>query len=96
MNNLLAFDSHKQNPFARVESKNGENPMEFMIEHRRGSIAGFLSRQQPERPADIGTVCNWYWVVDGIEQSEPPPLSPVRYLEKSFFACKNMHLYILQ
>jgi hypothetical protein len=47
MNSIIAFDSHKHYTFARVENENGENPQEFRIEHRRGSIAGFLSSQQP-------------------------------------------------
>jgi len=66
---IIAFDSHKRYTFARVENENGKNPQEFRIEHRRGNIAVFLSRQQPGSPVAIETIGNWYWIVDEVETS---------------------------
>lgn len=66
---IIAFDSHKHYTFARVEGKKGENPKEFRIEHERGNIVEFLSRQQPGSSVAVETVGNWYWIIDEIEQS---------------------------
>ena len=73
---IIAFDSHKHYTFARVEGKNGENPKEFRIEHKRGNIAEFLSRQQPGSSVAVETIGNWYWIIDEIEQAgmEPHPV----------------------
>lgn len=42
---IIAFDSHKRYTFARVEDQDGSKIQECRIEHRRGSIAGFLWQQ---------------------------------------------------
>lgn len=89
MNNIIAFDSHKHYTFARVENENGENPQEFRIEHRRGSIAGFLSSQQPGSPVAIETIGNWYWIVDEIEQAGMEPHLVHARKAKMMFGCIN-------
>ena len=89
MNNIIAFDSHKHYTFARVENENGENPQEFRIEHRRGSIAGFLSSQQPGSPVAIETIGNWYWIVDEIEQAGMEPRLVHARKAKMMFGCIN-------
>jgi len=89
MNNIIAFDSHKYYTFARVENENGENPQEFRIEHRRGSIAGFLSSQQPGSPVAIETIGNWYWIVDEIEQAGMEPRLVHARKAKMMFGCIN-------
>lgn len=86
---IIAFDSHKHYTFARVENENGENPQEFRIEHRRGSIAGFLSSQQPGSPVAIETIGNWYWIVDEIEQAGMEPRLVHARKAKMMFGCIN-------
>jgi transposase len=86
---IIAFDSHKRYTFARVENDNGENPQEFRIEHRRGNIAGFLSRQQPGSPVAIETIGNWYWIVDEIEQAGMEPHLVHARKAKMMFGCIN-------
>src|SRR4030042_5523741 len=70
---IIAFDSHKRYTLARIEKENGEHPQEFRIEHRRGNIAAFLSRQQPGSPVAIETIGNWYWIVNEIEYAKMVP-----------------------
>lgn len=86
---IIAFDSHKYYTFARVEGENGENPKEFRIEHRRGSIAGFLSGQQPGSPVAIETIGNWYWIIDEIEQAGMVPQLVHARKAKMMFGCIN-------
>jgi len=86
---IIAFDSHKHYTFARVEDENGENPQEFRIEHRRGSIAGFLYSQQPGSPVAIETIGNWYWIVDEIEQAGMVPQLVHARKAKMMFGCIN-------
>ncbi|MHC4737154.1 MAG: IS110 family RNA-guided transposase [Planctomycetota bacterium] len=86
---IIAFDSHKHYTFARVENDNGEHPEEFRIEHRRGNIAGFLSRQQPGSPVAIETIGNWYWIVDEIEQARMIPQLVHARKAKMMFGCIN-------
>jgi transposase len=86
---IIAFDSHKHYTFARVENENGENPQEFRIEHRRGSIVGFLSSQQPGSPVAIETIGNWYWIVDEIEQAGMEPHLVHARKAKMMFGCIN-------
>jgi transposase len=86
---IIEFDSHKHYTFARVENENGENPQEFRIEHRRGSIVGFLSSQQPGSPVAIETIGNWYWIVDEIEQAGMEPHLVHARKAKMMFGCIN-------
>lgn len=86
---IIAFDSHKHYTFARVEGKNGENPKEFRIEHKRGNIAGFLSRQQPGSSVAVETVGNWYWIIDEIEQAGMEPHLVHARKAKMMFGCVN-------
>lgn len=86
---IIAFDSHKRYTFARVENDNGEHPQEFRIEHRRGNIAGFLSKQQPGSPVAIETIGNWYWIVDEIEQAGMEPHLVHARKAKMMFGCIN-------
>ena len=86
---IIAFDSHKRYTFARVENDNGEHPQEFRIEHRRGNIAGFLSRQQPGSRVAIETIGNWYWIVDEIEQAGMVPQLVHARKAKMMFGCIN-------
>jgi len=86
---IIAFDSHKRYTFARVENDNGEHPQEFRIEHRRGNIAGFLSRQQPGSAVAIETIGNWYWIVDEIEQAGMVPRLVHARKAKMMFGCIN-------
>jgi transposase len=86
---IIAFDSHKRYTFARVENDNGEHPQEFRIEHRRGNIAGFLSKQQRGSPVAIETIGNWYWIVDEIEQAGMEPHLVHARKAKMMFGCIN-------
>lgn len=86
---IIAFDSHKHYTFARVEGKNGENPQEFRIEHKRGNIAGFLSRQQPGSSVAVETIGNWYWIIDEIEQAGMEPQLVHARKAKMMFGCIN-------
>lgn len=86
---IIAFDSHKRYTLARVENDNGEHPQEFRIEHRRGNIAGFLSRQQPGSPVAIETIGNWYWIVDEIERAGMVPRLVHARKAKMMFGCIN-------
>jgi transposase len=87
--NIIAFDSHKRYTFARVESENGEHREECKIQHRRGNIAAFLSRQQPGSPVAIETIGNWYWIVDEIEQAGMVPRLVHARKAKMMFGCIN-------
>jgi transposase len=82
---IIAFDSHKRYTLARVENENGKEPQEYRIEHRRGNIAGFLSRQQP----GIETIGNWYWIVNEIEQAGMKPRLVHARKAKMMFGCIN-------
>jgi transposase len=86
---MIAFDSHKRYTFARVENDNGEHPQEFRIEHRRGNIARFLSRQQPGSRVAIETIGNWYWIVEEIEQAGMVPQLVHARKAKMMFGCIN-------
>jgi transposase len=86
---IIAFDSHKRYTLARVENENGEHPQEFRIEHRRGNIAAFLSRQQPGSPVAIEIIGNWYWIVDEIEQAGMEPRLVHARKAKMMFGCIN-------
>lgn len=86
---IIAFDSHKHYTFARVEDKNGENPKEFRIEHKRGNIVEFLSRQQSGSSVAVETVGNWYWIIDEIEQAGMEPLLVHARKAKMMFGCIN-------
>ena len=86
---MIAFDSHKRYTFARVENEHGEHPQEFRIEHRRGNIAGFLSRQEPGSRVAIETIGNWYWIVDEIEQAGMVPQLVHARKAKMMFGCIN-------
>lgn len=89
MRTIIAFDSHKHYTFARVENDHGEHPEEFRIEHRRGNIAAFLSRQPPGSPVAIETIGNWYWIVDEIEQAGMVPRLVHARKAKMMFGCVN-------
>jgi transposase len=86
---IIAFDSHKHYTFARVEGKNGENPKEFRIEHKRGNITSFLSRQQSGSSVAVETVGNWYWIIDEIEQAGMEPHLVHARKAKMMFGCIN-------
>jgi len=86
---IIAFDSHKRYTFVRVENENGEHPEESRIEHRRGSIAGFLSGQQPGSPVAVETIGNWYWIVDEIERAGMVPRLVHARKAKMMFGCIN-------
>lgn len=86
---IIAFDSHKRYTFARVENENGEHPQECRIEHRRGNITGFLSKQQPGSTVAIETIGNWYWIVDEIEQAGMEPRLVHARKAKMMFGCIN-------
>jgi transposase len=86
---IIAFDSHKHYTFARVEGENGENPKEFRIEHKRGNIADFLSRQQPASSVAVETIGNWYWIIDEIEQAGMEPHLVHARKAKMMFGCIN-------
>lgn len=86
---IIAFDSHKHYTFARVEGKNGENPKEFRIEHKRGNITEFLSRQQPGSSVAVETIGNWYWIIDEIEQAGMEPHLVHARKAKMMFGCIN-------
>lgn len=86
---IIAFDSHKRYTFARVENDHGENPREFRIEHRRGNIAGFLSRQPPGSRVAIETIGNWYWIVEEIERAGMVPQLVHARKAKMMFGCIN-------
>jgi transposase len=86
---IIAFDSHKRYTFARVENENGEHPEECKIQHRRGNIAAFLSRQPPGSPVAIETIGNWYWIVDEIEQAGMVPRLVHARKAKMMFGCIN-------
>jgi transposase len=86
---IIAFDSHKRYTFVRVENNNGEHPEEFRIEHRRGNIAEFLSRQQPGSPVAVETIGNWYWIIDEIEQAGMVPQLVHARKAKMMFGCIN-------
>jgi len=66
---IIAFDSHKIYTWARIEDENGNNVHECRIEHQRGNIVGFLSRQQPGSVVAVETIGNWYWIIDEIEKA---------------------------
>jgi len=89
MSSIIAFDSHKRYTFARVENDKGEHPEEFRIEHRRGNIAEFLSRQPPGSPVAIETIGNWYWIVDEIERAGMVPQLVHARKAKMMFGCIN-------
>jgi len=86
---IIAFDSHKRYTFVRVENNNGEHPEESRIEHQRGNIAGFLSRQQPGSPVAVETIGNWYWIIDEIEQAGMVPKLVHARKAKMMFGCIN-------
>jgi transposase len=86
---IIAFDSHKRYTFARVENDNGDNPREFRIEHRRGNIAGFLSKQQSGTQVAVETIGNWYWIVDEIEQAGMVAQLVHARKAKMMFGCIN-------
>jgi transposase len=86
---IIAFDSHKRYTFVRVESENGEHPEEFRIEHRRGNIAEFLSRQTAASPVALETIGNWYWIVDEIEQAGMFPQLVHARKAKMMLGCIN-------
>jgi transposase len=86
---IIAFDSHKRYTFARVENENGEHPKEFRIEHQRGNIVKFLSRQQPGSPVAIETIGNWYWIVNEVEQAGMEPKLVHARKAKMMFGCIN-------
>ena len=86
---IIAFDSHKRYTFARVENKNGQSAEEFRINHRRGEIARFLSRQEPGSKVAIETIGNWYWIVDEIEQAGMVPQLVHARKAKMMFGCIN-------
>jgi transposase len=87
--NIIAFDSHKRYTFARIENENGKNVQEFRIEHRRGNIAGFLSRQQANCPVAVETIGNWYWIIDEIEQAGMQPQLVHARKAKLMLGCIN-------
>ncbi|UCG59096.1 MAG: IS110 family transposase [Phycisphaerales bacterium] len=70
---IIAFDSHKRYTFARVEDENGRDARESRIEHRRGSIAHFLSQHESGSAVAVETIGNWYWIIDEIEQAGMQP-----------------------
>jgi transposase len=86
---IIAFDSHKHYTLARVENENGERPQEFRIEHKRGNIVKFLSRQQPGSLVAIETIGNWYWIVNEIEQARMVPQLVHARKAKMMFGCIN-------
>jgi len=86
---IIAFDSHKRYTFARVENENGETLKECRIDHKRGQIYEFLSRQEPGSPVAIETIGNWYWIVDEIEQAGMKPRLVHARKAKMMFGCIN-------
>jgi len=86
---MIAFDSHKRYTFARVENEQGEHPQEFRIEHRRGNIIAFLSKQEPGSRVAIETIGNWYWIVDEIERAGMVPRLVHARKAKMMFGCVN-------
>lgn len=89
MKTIIAFDSHKRYTFARVENDHGEHPEESRIEHRRGNIAAFLSRQPPGSAVAVETIGNWYWIVDEIERAGMVPRLVHARKAKMMFGCIN-------
>jgi transposase len=87
--NIIAFDSHKRYTFARIEDENGQDVQEFRIEHRRGNIAGFLSRQAAGCPVAVETIGNWYWIIDEIEQAGMQPRLVHARKAKLMLGCIN-------
>jgi transposase len=87
--NIIAFDSHKRYTFARIENENGKNVQEFRIEHRRGNIAGFLSRQPAGCPVAVETIGNWYWIIDEIEHAGMQPQLVHARKAKLMLGCIN-------
>ena len=86
---IIAFDSHKHYTFARAEDEDGKNVKEARIEHRRGSIAGFLDKYQPNCPVAVETIGNWYWIVDEIEAAGMQPLLVHARKAKVMLGCIN-------
>jgi transposase len=86
---VIAFDSHKRYTFARVENQDGSKTEECRIEHRRGSITGFLSQQPPGCLVAVETIGNWYWIIDEIEQAGMVPQLVHARKAKMMFGCIN-------
>src|SRR2546425_2733472 len=63
----IAFDAHKHYTLASVVRPDGQLVREERIEHDRGSLREFLDRCERGSPVAVGTIGNWYWIVDEIE-----------------------------
>ena len=86
---IIAFDSHKRYTWARIEDEKGNNVREHKIEHRRGSIAGFLCREESGSAVAVETIGNWYWIVDEIERAGMRPLLVHAREAKLMLGCIN-------
>jgi len=70
---VIALDCHKRYSLASVETKNGKVVQEQRINHRPGSIEGFLGHCEAGSAVAVETVGNWYWIVDEIEHAGMKP-----------------------
>jgi transposase len=86
---IIAFDSHKRYTLASVETPDGRLVREERINHRRGNIAGFLSRFQAGSSVAVETIGNWYWIVDEIEQAQMVPKLVHARKAKLMMGCIN-------
>ena len=86
---IIAFDSHKRYTLASVETPEGRLVTEERINHRRGNIAGFLSKCQAGSAVAVETIGNWYWIVDEIEQAQMVPKLVHARKAKLMMGCIN-------
>jgi len=73
-----------------VEEDTGNMLCEARIEHRRGEIAGFLSRWEAGTEVAVETIGNWYWIVDEIEEAGMMPQLVHARRAKMMLASVNM------
>ena len=70
----IGCDAHKLfSLFAVLDSK-GQVIGRTRVNHERGAIRNFLSQFPEGTPVALESVCNWYWIVDEIEQAGCIPL----------------------
>jgi transposase len=73
MMEYIALDVHKRYTWARVETAHGDRVTEQRVLHQRGAIQDFVRQWTAGSPVAVGTVGNWYWVVDEIEAGSCQP-----------------------
>ncbi len=69
----IAFDAHKRYTQVSVETAGGERRYEGRITHARCALQQFLATCEHGSSVALGTVGNWYWIVDEIEAAGQVP-----------------------